>query len=1252
MTEREIFIAALQNEDPAQRQAYLDEICAGHPDLRRQVEHLLRLFQGAGSFLEEPAAESLATGAFPDTAELASSPEVPGAVLGPYKLLEPIGEGGMGTVWLAQQTEPVKRLVAVKLIKAGMDSKQVIARFEAERQALALMDHPNIARVLDAGTTGAGRPYFVMDLVKGVPITRHCDEHRLTPRQRLELFVPVCQAVQHAHQKAIVHRDLKPSNVLVATSDGRPLPKVIDFGVAKATGQALTEKTLVTGFGTIVGTLEYMSPEQAEADQLDIDTRSDIYSLGVLLYELLTGTPPFTRKELKQAGMLEILRLIREQQPPVPSTKLSTAEGLPTLAANRGTEPAKLRKLLRGELDWIVMKALEKDRNRRYETANGFAMDLQRYLADEPVQAGPPSATYRLRKFIHRNRGLVLAGALMALTLVLGIAGTTVGLVLAEQARGLAEGKQLQAEQAAAAEAAQRAKADESAVKERQAKVQAEKRLAQIEKGIVLLEVLFENLDPRAVEKQDRPLQAILGDRLDKAAKELDAEGVGDPLAVARLQHILGLSLQALGYPEKAVVVLDKARQTRATHLPADHPDTLDTMNHLAVAYHDAGQLEQALPLYQETLAKRKASLPRDDPATLESMNNLAVAYEEAGWLELALPLYEEVLEKRKASFGTAALSTLTSMNNLALAYQAAGHFDQALKLLLETLEKTRDRQGKDHPDTLECMNNLAAAYRDAGQLDLAMPLYVEALEKQKAKQGAEHPSTLATMHNLAVAYQSAGRFDLALPLTLETLRKQEGKLGAEHPSTLSTKNNLAEIYRQTGQLDLAVPLYLEVLQIRKTKLAANHPSTLTTMNNLALAYRDAGQLDKALSLFLETLEKRKARQGADHPSTLQSMSGLALTYQAAGKGDLALALCLETFEKSRARLGADHPQTLKSMNNLAFLYEKAGQRHLALPLYLDALWMQRAKLPADHPDTLTTLNNLAVSLYEADNLDLALPLFLETVQKQKATLGAEHPQTLKSMNNLAVAYRTAGQLDQALPLGLEVLQKQKARLGPEHPETLHSMNNLAVTYLDAGKLELALPLIVEACEKISAKLGPNHPRSQDYAKNLTTTLKMIRNRALDHFGNQNYADAEALLAAWLVVQRPHLSAEDIDLAFTLNILGECQVMQGRYGAAEKALRESLAIYEKNQPKAFMRYDTESLLGAALAGQKAFAEAEPLLVGSAKVLLANYGKLSPGNQWLAVAAGQRVIALYDAWKRPEEAATWRKWLNEVQKKTK
>jgi WD40 repeat protein/serine/threonine protein kinase len=401
--------------------------------LRQRVQQLLQAHEAPASVLERPLAavapaDPGITGpeypADPSVAAAGSPPESAGLrIAGRYQLLEAIGEGGMGTVWMAQQTDPVKRLVAVKLIKPGMDGKQVLARFEAERQALALMDHPNIARVLDAGAAPDGRPFFVMELVKGVPITRYCDAHRLTPRQRLELFVPVCQAIQHAHHKGIIHRDVKPSNVLVARYDERPVPKVIDFGVAKAAGADLTEQTLHTGFGAVVGTLEYMSPEQASLNQLDVDTRSDIYSLGVLLYELLAGSPPFTRKERERAGVLEMLRVVREQEPTRPSTRLSTAEGLPTLAANRGTEPRRLPALVRGELDWIVMKCLEKDRNRRYESASALARDVERYLHDEPVLAGPPSATYRLKKFLRRNRGRVLLTALVLLLALASVVG-------------------------------------------------------------------------------------------------------------------------------------------------------------------------------------------------------------------------------------------------------------------------------------------------------------------------------------------------------------------------------------------------------------------------------------------------------------------------------------------------------------------------------------------------------------------------------------------------------------------------------------------------------------------------------------------------------------------------------------------------------------------------------------------------------------------------------------------------------------
>lgn len=416
-----IFLQAL--ELPAsERAAFALRECGGDADLHRQVAALLEAHAGADSFLEKPAA---ALGQTIDSSpSRATGEEQPGVRIGPYKLLERIGEGGMGSVWMAEQQQPVRRLVALKLIKTGMDSRTVLARFEAERQALALMDHPNIAKVLDAGSAD-GRPYFVMELVKGTPITVFCDENRLPTRDRLNLFVQVCQAIQHAHQKGVIHRDIKPTNVLVALYDDRPVPKVIDFGIAKAAGQPLTEKTLHTGFGAIIGTPEYMSPEQAMFNQLDVDTRSDVYSLGVLLYELLTGSTPVDKSRYQKAAVLEVLRVVREDEPPRPSVKLSTHGARASIAASRGSEPDRLAKEMRGELDWIVMKSLEKDRNRRYETAAGLARDVGRYLNDEIVEARPPSVWYRARRFVKRNIAM-LTVALLVVGLLAGWLATMV----------------------------------------------------------------------------------------------------------------------------------------------------------------------------------------------------------------------------------------------------------------------------------------------------------------------------------------------------------------------------------------------------------------------------------------------------------------------------------------------------------------------------------------------------------------------------------------------------------------------------------------------------------------------------------------------------------------------------------------------------------------------------------------------------------------------------------------------------------
>ena len=444
---KDLFIAALEMSDLQARQAYLDRECGDDAELRDRVVALLAAHDQPNPVVNAPLIPQDLTGAYePPT-------ETPGTIIaGKYKLLQQIGEGGMGSVWMADQLEPVKRRVAVKLVRTERgSSKTILARFEAERQAIALMDHPHIAKLLDAGTTEAGSPFFAMELVKGIPLTQYCDQHRLNISDRLNLFMQICSAVQHAHQKGIIHRDLKPTNILVESHDDKPVPKVIDFGLAKAlSGQPLTEHTLFTGFGTVAGTPLYMAPEQAKFNAIDIDTRADVYALGVILYELLTGTTPIERDQLKQTAFDEMLRVIREVEPPTPSKRLSSTESKPSVAANRQMEPLKLGRFLRGELDWIVMKALSKERDRRYDTANGFAKDIERFLSHEPVVAGPPSVRYKLRKFVQRNRVQVIAASLVLLTLVVGIVGTTAGLIWAEHHRRRADSERIKAEQAEA----------------------------------------------------------------------------------------------------------------------------------------------------------------------------------------------------------------------------------------------------------------------------------------------------------------------------------------------------------------------------------------------------------------------------------------------------------------------------------------------------------------------------------------------------------------------------------------------------------------------------------------------------------------------------------------------------------------------------------------------------------------------------------------------------------------------------------
>ena len=925
--------------EEGERAKFLERYCAGDDRLRQEVESLLAFENDAENFMERcmqgVAAEASAMKH--SSADRAGSAgpkaitdlgETAGAVIGRYHLLQKIGEGGMGEVWEAEQKEPIHRRVAVKLVKAGRNSSELMLRFESERQALALMDHPAIAKVFDAGSTSQGAPYFVMEYIAGVPITVYCDNHRLSIRERLELFMQVCGGVQHAHQKAVIHRDLKPSNILVMEVDGRAVPKIIDFGVAKALTERPTANTIFTRVGVMVGTREYMSPEQANSSGEDIDTRTDVYSLGIIFYELLAGAPPI---ELRKVSLEEFLRRLREDEPPKPSTKIRTQDpGTSTeVAHKRQTDPLALTKQMRGELDSIALKALEKDRSRRYASPSDFAADIRRYLNNEAVLAVPASAAYRARKFARRYRTALLTACAFALVLIAAAIVSIRQSIRANRQAAVAEAVNdfLQNDLLAQASAATQS-------------------------------------GPGA--KPDRDLKVRTA--LDRAAERIEGKFAKQPEVEAAIRDTIGRTYTDLGLYPEARQQLERALDLQRRVLGARNPKAIKTMSRLGRIADLQGRYPEAEALFREALESQRRVLGPDHPDTLISMNGLASVYYSQGNYVQAEALDSQTLEIRRRVLGPEHPETLASNNDLAVDYQMQGNYVQAEALDSQTLEIRRRVLGPEHPDTLNSMNNLATVYSMQGKYAQAEALYSQTLEIRRSVLGPEHPYTLTSMHNLATAYYYQGKYAQAEEFHRRTLEIRRRVLGPEHAETLTSMNNLAAAYAARGAYEQSEALFTKTVEISRRVLGLEHPLTLDFLAEFAFQCQRQGKYASAETYAAQALAGRRHALGQEHPDTMSSAADLALAYLSQGKFSESESLAREALEFNRKNQPDDW-QRFRAESLLGAAL--AGQKKYAEaePLLLSAYQgMTARKARIDVPDRyhLDRAHEWLVELYQA----------------------------------------------------------------------------------------------------------------------------------------------------------------------------------------------------------------------------------------------------------------------------------------------
>ena len=801
--------------------------------------------------------------------------------IGPYKILDVLGEGAMGIVFLAEQSAPIHRRVALKIVKLGMDCKQVLARFETEREALALMNHPNVARVLDAGSTEQGRPYFVMEHVPGISISDYCDKHRLSAEERLKLFIPVCQAVQHAHQKGIIHRDLKPSNVLVTVQDDAATPKVIDFGVAKATQQRLTERTLFTEQGQLIGTPGYMSPEQAEMTALDIDTRTDVYSLGVLLYQLLVGTLPFEAKMLFQAGYAEIQRVIREVEPPKPSTRLSNLRSVPgreatgsvdEIASKRHTTPSALEKELRGDLDWITMKAMEKDRTRRYASATELAADIARHLNHEPVVAGPPSAWYRVKKFVRRNRTTVATGALVSLALLVGAVGTTWQAVRATRERDGAVRAYETAYNAQLAEKRQR--------------VLAEDRRMEAQAVTDFLTSALASVKPDIA----RGREVTVREMLDQAAAKVGSSFGAQPLVEATLRSTIGITYRELGARDAAEPHLRKALALRRQHLGDGHVRVAETLHDLGALMDDQGRYAAAEEFLQGAMAVYRKNYGESDSRVLEMRNFQAVLRWRLGDYEKAESMFREDLEAVRRARSATDPMIADTLSYLAAVLREQGEYEESGTHEQEAFEMRRNRFGPEHPHVAESLINLGVLQLYQGDYAAAESFLQDALILCRKLHGPAHPAVAMVLSNLGDTLSRNGRQAEGEQMVREAVSLQKAAAGSDHVYVGYFLSTLGAVLLSKNEPAEAEAALRESLAILGSRFPPQHWALLRAESLLGESLALSGRAGDAEALLKKSYASLRDVRGADDRQTREALARLIRFYEAAGQDDQARA--------------------------------------------------------------------------------------------------------------------------------------------------------------------------------------------------------------------------------------------------------------------------------------------------------------------------------------------------------------------------